>query len=164
MLGCGTASAPSCRFCWASGAPAHAHAQRVRDRLLRLPARASRDFFRLSTLGLICLGLICVRLCAPDALHLVWDSGTIEIVFGVVFPLTCVHGWGSGNAHVVSSVAAAAVKWDALRLRALSRHAKQRGLSATRVAARPDARNCLSLSFIAMPSARASRAESVRRT
>ncbi len=31
---------------------------------------------------------LAVRLCAPDALHLVWDSGTVEIVLGVVFPLT----------------------------------------------------------------------------
>lgn len=42
-------------------------------------------------------GWIAVRLCAPDALHLVWDSSTIEIVFGVVFPLTCV---------------AASLRWD----------------------------------------------------
>jgi hypothetical protein len=27
---------------------------------------------------------LAVRLCAPDALHLVWDSGTVEIVFGCV--------------------------------------------------------------------------------
>ena len=60
------------------------------------------------------IGWICVRICAPDALHLVWDrcvgrrserrawrrtmltrfacaSGTMEIIFGIIFPLTCVH-------------------------------------------------------------------------
>ena len=46
--------------------------------------------FRVHALALIAVGWFCVWLCAPARLHFVHDSSTIEIVFGVIFPLTCV--------------------------------------------------------------------------
>ena len=47
--------------------------------------------FRVHALALIAVGWFCVWLCAPARLHFVHDSSTIEIVFGVIFPLTCVR-------------------------------------------------------------------------
>ena len=47
--------------------------------------------FRVHALALIFVGWFCVWLCAPARLHFVHDSSTIEIVFGVIFPLTCVR-------------------------------------------------------------------------
>ena len=47
--------------------------------------------FRVHALALIAIGWACVWLCAPARLHFVHDSSTIEIVFGVIFPLTCVR-------------------------------------------------------------------------
>lgn len=44
--------------------------------------------FRPHALALILVGWFCVWLCAPSRLHFVHDSSTIEIVFGVIFPLT----------------------------------------------------------------------------
>ncbi len=50
-----------------------------------------KNGFRPHALATTAVGWLAVRLCAPDILHLVWDSGTVEVVFGVVFPLTCVR-------------------------------------------------------------------------
>jgi hypothetical protein len=60
---------------------------------------AVKDFMGVNLLTSLLVGWVAVRLCAPDALHLAWDSGTIEIVFGVIFPLTCVRSvWASNSA------------------------------------------------------------------
>ena len=52
--------------------------------------RGTSTVFRVHALALIAVGWFCVWLCAPARLHFVHDSSTIEIVFGVIFPLTCV--------------------------------------------------------------------------
>ena len=56
---------------------------------------------------------LAVRICAPDALHLVWDSGNTEIVFGVIFPLTYAIGQYFTRrercADVLASMKAAAI-------------------------------------------------------
>lgn len=71
-------------------AMANLSVQKVKERVV-LGLDAVKDFMGINLITSLVIGWLAVRLCAPDALHLTWDSGTIEIVFGVIFPLTCVR-------------------------------------------------------------------------
>ena len=71
-------------------AMANLSVQNVKERVV-LGLDAVKDFMGINLITSLVIGWLAVRLCAPDALHLAWDSGTIEIVFGVIFPLTCVR-------------------------------------------------------------------------
>lgn len=69
-------------------------------------ALALRDFLNTRTIVLLLYGWTCVRLCAPDALHLTWDFSTMEIIFGVIFPLTYAIGQSFGRREKVLDILA----------------------------------------------------------